>query len=232
MQQPRIKSILCATILLFLHSFSFGLSPPPLFVVTPTSPSGQSLTLRLSPTTSSGNDSFHIREATIEDAPAIHQLLQESVESLGTRYYSQEQVHAWVGRLPNLEATRQRLREPTRTTWVAVASWSMDHHANDKIMGTVDLDANGHLDLLYVHPMFADRGLATQLVQHVLHVAKSKHGRSKDKEGHAIHSIFVEASEGARSVLEREGFRVIERQTVPMDGDVVLWNYRMEMRLS
>lgn len=86
--------------------------------------------------------------------------------------------------------------------------------------GFVELQDNGHLDLLYVHPEFERRGVASSLLS-----ACTAWGTQ-----HEIAFLFTEASLTARPFFDHHGFRLITPQTVVRNGETFI-NFRMEKRL-
>jgi putative acetyltransferase len=91
----------------------------------------------------------------------------------------------------------------------------------DRIAGFSDLEPDGHVDMLYVHPDFQRRGIARALLQHI-----EKSARALD-----LRRLYTEASITARPAFEAVGFRVIVPQTVTVRGESMT-NYRMEKRLD
>jgi putative acetyltransferase len=88
-------------------------------------------------------------------------------------------------------------------------------------VGFIDLEPNGHLDMLFVHPDHHGIGVAGALIRRVKTAARiGGHGR-----------IFTEVSITARPLFERHGFRVTAEQSVECRGQW-LTTYRMEKPLA
>ncbi len=87
--------------------------------------------------------------------------------------------------------------------------------------GFSDLEADGHLDMMFVDPRFQGRGVATALLERVEAEARSL----------SLSRIFTEASITARPFFERRGFRLIAPQTVELRGQRLV-NFRMEKGLA
>ena len=104
---------------------------------------------------------------------------------------------------------RQARRKPT---WVAVLG--------QMPAGFVDLEPDGHIDMLYVHPRFCSRGVGTGLLRTVLSVAESMR----------LVRLYAEVSLTARGLFGRFGFEVIAEQEVQVRG-VCMQNLRMERML-
>jgi putative acetyltransferase len=133
------------------------------------------------------------------------------VSSVAPGDYTASQVLAWASTLA--EEAKFAARCASRSTWVA--------ETDDRIAGFSDLESDGHIDLLYVHPDFQRRGVARALLEHIESVARSLR----------LSRLYTEASVTARPVFERLGFRVVVPQTVTVRGESMT-NYRMEKILA
>lgn len=145
-----------------------------------------------------------------DDAPVLAQLYARSVLHYGPRAYSAEQVTAWAA-LATIERTAARCADGRH---VLIAQ-----DDSGGVLGFGDLEADGHLDFLYVAP--EAEGLH---VGSLLYSALEGHAR-----GLGLSRIFVEASELARPLFERRGFIVLGRNDLDLAG-VAIHNYRMEKR--
>jgi putative acetyltransferase len=87
--------------------------------------------------------------------------------------------------------------------------------------GFISLEWDGHIDLLYIHPDFQSRGVASMLLWRL----------EASAEARGLVRLFTEASITAKPFFERRGFRVIAAQTVLRRGQA-LANFRMERRLA
>lgn len=103
-------------------------------------------------------------------------------------------------------------RRASRPTWVA--------EVDGRVVGFIDLESDGHLDMLYVAADFQGRGVATALLDHVLEAAKAR----------GLARVFTEASLTAKPFFERRGFGVLRPQTVERHGQS-LTNFQMELYL-
>lgn len=159
------------------------------------------------------NSHCTIRSYEISDAPALAELRYASVHSLGAAAYTQEQLHAWCPAQETVKSVRARC-EDGRQNWVALA-------ADKRIIGMIDLEANGHVDYLYVHPEHARRGLASGLLAHMERAARAAR----------LDRIFTEASELARPAFTKAGFHVRHRRDFEIRG-VMIHNYAMEKTLT
>lgn len=145
------------------------------------------------------------------DAASVVDVFRSSVRGVPAHDYNQSQVRAWAPDIIDEESFGQRCE--SKATWVA--------KVEDRIAGFSDLEPDGHVDMLYVHPDFQRRGIARALLQHVEAAA-----RALD-----LRRLYTEASITARPTFEAAGFRVIVPQTVTVRGESMT-NYRMEKRLD
>jgi putative acetyltransferase len=151
------------------------------------------------------------------DAEAVAGLTGAAIRTIGARAYSQEQVAAWAARHPGPE---RFLASAAKGDTIILAV-----NAEDTPIAYTLLEADGHLDMLYCHPDHAGRGLAMRLL------AEAEKRAIAD----GIERLFTEASELARPVFERVGYRLMHRRdfTIAHEGrDVPIHNYAMERRLG
>ena len=154
---------------------------------------------------------MNIRLYRPADLDAVMDLFRESVRRVAIRDYSQAQVEAWAPDRPDRE--RWAERRASRPTWVA--------EIDGTIAGFTDLEPDGHVDMMYVHPDHQGKGIATGLLKTV----ESEAARL------GLGRLYTEASITAKPFFERKGFHVIAPQTVSLRGMDFL-NYRMEKRLA
>lgn len=151
-----------------------------------------------------------IRPYQPADAAALSGLYEASVRALGARGYSSAQIEAWASLAPSAEALEARMADG-RSRLVAVA---------DEIAGFIDVEPDGHIDLLYVAPSAAGSGVARLLLETAEALAPlSGAGR-----------LYAEASETARPVFERLGFQVTARRDFDVAG-VPIHNWAVEKTL-
>lgn len=152
-----------------------------------------------------------IRTYAAPDCDALIELFRLAVRQTAPADYSQDQVLAWAP--DEIDRANWQRRRTCKPTWVA--------EIDGKIAGFMDLEADGHIDMAYVHPACQRLGVATALLSFVERAA-----RMKD-----IKRLYTEASITARPFFEHRGFRVLSRQTVMLRGQAFL-NYRMEKQLE
>lgn len=157
--------------------------------------------------------SYRIRDFRDRDAEPLAALALRAIVVIGPRAYSPAQVAAWAARHGEHACYRDR------------------HHAGDSIFVAVDasdrpcayaiLERDGHLDHLYCDPDHTRRGLAEDLLVQAEERAVAW-GAAR---------LFTEASELARTVFERSGYRVTHRRDFEIEGTPI-HNYAMEKALD
>lgn len=154
--------------------------------------------------------SITVRDYQPADAPALLDLFLRSIREIASVHYSPDQVAAWASAEIRVEdfATRRE----AKPTFVAMLK--------NEVAGFSDLEPDGHIDMLFVHPDHARAGVARALIDHVLDRAQSN----------GLERVFTEASITARPAFESFGFRVDAAQTVTTRG-VSLVNFRMSRLL-
>lgn len=154
---------------------------------------------------------FHIRDYQRSDAEALADLFRAAVRQIGARDYTPAQVDAWAGGV-SAERLGARLGDG-RTALVAVGD-------GDAPLAFGDLEADGHIDLLYAAPDAAGKGIAAALYD-----ALESHARAQ-----GMARLYTAASEAARRFFLKKGFAVVTRRDFVM-GPTPMHNYAMEKRL-
>ena len=159
----------------------------------------------------SNSQGISIRPYVVTDASGLTSLFRSSVREIASRDYTGPQILAWA---PDAIEDRQfGKRCESKSTWVS--------EVQGRIAGFSDLEPDGHVDMLYVHPDFQRRGIARALLKHIEETARTS----------GLRRLYTEASITARPVFEAAGFRVIAPQTVTVRGEAMI-NYRMEKHLE
>lgn len=151
-----------------------------------------------------------IRPFQPADAAALSALYAMSVRGLGSRDYAPAQIEAWASLAPSAEDLADRMLDG-RMRLVAVM---------DELVGFIDVQADGHIDLLYVTPAVAGMGVARTLLETAEAMARTA----------GADRLYAEASETARPVFERLGFSVIARRDFEVAG-VPIHNWAVEKPL-
>lgn len=158
------------------------------------------------------SDGPRIRPARPDDAAAIADLRRRSVEAIGPRDYRPDQVSAWAGRGASADEVRARNADG-RIVLVAVGD-------DDRPLAFGDLEPDGHIDQLYCAPEVAGRGIAGAIYDRLEQAARAA----------GVRRLDTEASEAARRLFARKGFRVLARRDLDIDG-VAIHNFAMRKDL-
>lgn len=151
-----------------------------------------------------------IRPYSVTDAAALTNLFRSSVREIASRDYTAAQIRAWAP--DEIDAVQFGRRCEAKSTWVA--------ELEGRIAGFSDLEPDGHIDMLYVHPTFVQLGVARALLEHIEKTARIN----------ALRRLYTEASLTARPIFEVLGFRMVVPQTVTIRGEPMT-SYRMEKQL-
>ncbi len=155
--------------------------------------------------------SIHVRPFDSGDIDALIDIFRSSVRLVARRDYTLEQVSAWAP--DEIDAAAWESRCAHRETYVA--------EIDGLPVGFTELEPDGHIDMMYVHPQRQGRGIASALLARVEAVAR----RQK------LTRIFSESSITARPFFLCRGFSVIVSQVVSVRGRELI-NYRMEKSLQ
>lgn len=153
---------------------------------------------------------MHLRSFLPTDAAALVALFRDSARSTCPLHYTEAQVKAWAP--DDIDLERFKARCEARATWVA--------ELEGLVAGFCDLEPDGHIDMLYVHPRHQKRGVAGAMLDHIENVARQRN----------LSRLYTEASIPARPVFETRGFQCVAPQTVSIRA-VSMTNFRMEKRL-
>ena len=145
------------------------------------------------------------------DAPLLAEIFRAGVEELTADDYSVAQQEAWASAADDAEAFAARLAG--ELTLVATIEGSP--------AGFASLKGAEQIDMLYVHPAVAGRGVATMLVDALERLAGSR----------GTPRLIVDASDNARAFFDKRGYIAQRRNTVSC-GDEWLANTTMEKRLT
>jgi putative acetyltransferase len=154
-----------------------------------------------------------IRPYAPGDGALLAAIFVRSIEGIGVRDYTPDQVAAWAGRRPAAERF-DTWASDGRTALVAL-------NAADQPVAFGDVEADGHIDLLYCAPEAAGTGVTAQLYV-ALETAARKQGVTR---------LYSEASEAARRFFLKQGFTVLHRRDFEVAG-VPIHNYAVEKTLG
>lgn len=146
-----------------------------------------------------------------KDVMALRELFAQSIEELSQDEYDEDQRAAWAAMATDAQAFGQRLG--SETTLVV--------EIDGEYAGFGSLKDNRVIDMLYVHPYFAGRGVGTALADALEKLAK----------GRGSSEIFVDASDAAQIFFEERGYVAQSRNSVPVE-DQWLMNTTMTKSLG
>lgn len=149
-----------------------------------------------------------IRPYSPEDAASLSALYEASVRELGAKRYSAAQIAAWASLTPSAEGLEAKM-DDGRFRLVAEDASGLS--------AFIDVEPNGHIDLLYAAPRAAGTGVAERLYR----VAEQQAA-----EGGATR-LYAEASELAQPFFERRGFITKARRDFDVAG-VPIHNFAVE----
>jgi putative acetyltransferase len=152
-----------------------------------------------------------LRPALPADAPVLAALFQASIEELAQEDYSEAQLNAWAALADDEQAFAQKLAGAL--TIVAMIG--------GEIAGFASLKGADCLDMLYVHPSFARRGVATQLCDAIEKLASARRAVI----------LTADVSDCAQSFFAARHYAALQRNMVFL-GDEVLGNTSMTKKLA
>lgn len=141
---------------------------------------------------------------TPSDLDAVIDIFVAAVREAASKDYSPAQVEAWA----QVNRDGWNRARNSRPTWIA--------RSGSTVVGFTDLEPDGHLDMMFVHPAHQGKGVAHALFDTVETAARDQ----------GLKVIFTEASITARPFFESCGFTVLASQLVEKRGQQ-LRNYRM-----
>lgn len=152
-----------------------------------------------------------LRPALPADAPSLAALFRASVEELAREDYSEAQVEAWAALADDEAAFAEKLAG--ELTIVALVE--------GEIAGFASLKGADRLDMLYVHPAFARRGVGTTLCEAMERLAGARKARA----------LTADVSDCAQGFFAARSYAPQQRNMVFL-GDEVLGDTTMTKQLS
>ncbi|HEY1720059.1 MAG TPA: GNAT family N-acetyltransferase [Magnetospirillaceae bacterium] len=149
-----------------------------------------------------------IRPYRFDDLDTVIDIFLRAIREIASRDYTPAQIEAWA-QVDRASWAEWRLSRPT---WVAVV--------DGMPAGFADLEPDGHLDMMFVHPAFRRVGVASALLEFVQESARAQE----------LTRLFTESSLTAQLFFLQHGFRVVAQQSVRKRGQD-LTNFRMEKTL-
>jgi putative acetyltransferase len=149
---------------------------------------------------------MQIRPATIEDVEQITQLFRDTILTINSKDYNEEQVKAWAATSKNIDRLTAKIKE----------DYFIVTEMDNSIVGFSSITPSGYLDFMYVHKDHQRKGIANKLL-HEIKTQAIKWGLAE---------ITTDASITAKPFFEKQGFKIIVQQKVYII-DVMLINYKM-----
>ena len=99
-----------------------------------------------------GADGMRIRDYQPPDLDAVIAVFIGAIREIAARDYTPAQIDAWA----QVDRDAWAARRLSRPTWVAIM--------RETVVGFTDLEPDGHLDMMFVHPAHQRAGIATALL--------------------------------------------------------------------
>lgn len=147
-----------------------------------------------------------IRAYAAGDAEATLTVFQRAIRVTASRDYSPAQLAAWA---PD---------DVNRAAWASrrAAAATVVATLDNRVVGFTDVDDRGYIDMMFVDPDVARRGVATALLEWVVDQARRR----------GIRQLTSQVSLTARGFFEKNGFVVVEERH-PVRSGVALTNFLM-----
>jgi putative acetyltransferase len=152
-----------------------------------------------------------LRDYAESDGPATLDVFRRAIRVTAARDYTPEQVAAWAS--DEIDPAGWDARRRASRTRVAEVDGS--------VAGFTDVDERGYVDMMFVDPAFARRGVASALLEWA---------ESTARELGAV-ELSTHASLTARPFFEAHGFSVVVEQRPVLRG-VALTNFVMRRDLT
>jgi len=140
-----------------------------------------------------------LRPFLATDAPILAAIFVAAIEELTGDDYSEEQQEAWAASADDEEKFGQRLAG--ELTLIATL------HSSP--VGFASLKNNNHIDMLYVHPNAAGRGVGSVLCDALEKLAGAR----------GTKSLAVDASDNALDFFRKRGYVAQQRNSVTVNGE-------------
>lgn len=145
------------------------------------------------------------------DLQEVLQLFYENIHNVCVNDYTLEQLDAWAPSDPDIYRWEATLNK----------NHTLVVEKDGKIVGFGNVGETGYLDRLYVHKDCLHQGIATLITKQLEKYAKAK----------GIVYMNTAASITSRPFFERQGYLVLEEQTVERRG-IRLRRYLMEKKIN
>jgi putative acetyltransferase len=99
-----------------------------------------------------------IESATTRHIPEVQQIFEQAIKVTAPAHYSSKQMDIWLQRGNNPERWSAKIE---KDYFIIVGSLQ----SQSSLVGFASLQANGYIDVIYVHPGFLRQGIASFLLQ-------------------------------------------------------------------
>lgn len=151
-----------------------------------------------------------IREASVDDLDQILTLFEETIKSVNSKDYTEDQIRVWSA-AKNRTVWLQKIEE--QSFYVATKG--------DQIVGFGSIDVEGYLDFMYVHHQFQNQGIAKALLEKI---------ESKALEDH-ITRIWSSVSITAQPFFAKNGYSHYQDEHKNVNG-VAFTNALMQKMIN
>jgi putative acetyltransferase len=135
---------------------------------------------------------MEIRQAKSDDIEKITRLFYETIQTINSRDYPQDEIDDWSSWHTDHDEWNARILEQ----YFIVAT------LDNKIVGFASLATDGYLDLMFVHKDYQRKGIANQLLLELEKKAIEQNNQE----------IYSEVSITAKAFFEKQGFCVKQKQ--------------------
>lgn len=156
-------------------------------------------------------EKFSLRFYQKSDRQSIARIYRDSIEHLGNRHYSAEQVGAWSGFADDRGAFE---------AWLNGARTLVAVDDTGSVIGFGGIEPTGRISSLFVAPAAMRKGVGSALLCRLLDEARSN----------GLHDVSTHASEFSRAVFEKNGFVVTQVEHTRFRG-VEFMRYLMLARI-
>lgn len=139
-----------------------------------------------------------IRKADAEDADSIRELYRETIITVNTRDYDEQQIAVWAKGSEDRKAWMQKINEQH----FIVAE------INEKLVGFSSITDEGYIDFMFTHKDHQHQGIASSMIARLTEIAHEK----------KLEKIWAEVSITARPFFASKGFRITERFVKEVNG--------------
>lgn len=132
---------------------------------------------------------FKIRGMRFTEFNQVAKLIYDSVHTLCTKEYTEEELDAWVPPSMHMPAFRNSLSH----CYAIVAVY------DKKIIGFMSTERDGYINRLYTHPEWINKGVAKSLLENTQNWAKKQ----------KIPYLVLESSKSAETFYQKQGFEKV-----------------------